>query len=129
ASMGAAEGRTLPNGLRVIIDARPATETVAMRLLIAGGDVADPPGKTSAARLHAALLLRGTREKTGFALARAAEELGGRLTAYSRALAESGSLSLPAENAEAGLRPVRPGDFEPSVAAAGFVRGEGVVFD
>jgi predicted Zn-dependent peptidase len=99
-----AEDFRLSNGFRVIIEPRPTTETVALRLLIAGGDAGDPLHKAAAARLHAALLLRGTREKTGFALARAAEELGGRLSAYSRSLAESVTLSLPAENAETGLR-------------------------
>jgi predicted Zn-dependent peptidase len=118
AAIAFAEDRVLSNGLQVIIEPRPATETVAIRLLIAGGDVADPPGKTSVARLHAALLLRGTRDKTGFALARAAEELGGRLTAYSRTLAESVSLSLPAENAEAGLRLAAEVYLEPRLDAA-----------
>jgi predicted Zn-dependent peptidase len=119
ASLAFAEDRVLPNGLRLIIEPRPATETVAIRLLIAGGDVADPPGKT-VARPHAALLLRGTREKTGFALARAAEELGGRLTAFSRALAESISLSLPAENAETALRLVAEMYLEPRLDPAEF---------
>jgi len=117
-SVATAEDRVLPNGLRVIIEPRPATETVAIRLLIAGGDVEDPAGKTSVARLHAALLVRGTREKTGFALARGAEELGGRLTAYSRLLAESISISLPAENAETGLRLVAEVYLEPRLDAA-----------
>jgi zinc protease len=99
-----AEELALSNGLRVIVEPRASAETITIRVVIAGGDLVDPPGKTSLARLHAALLLRGSREKSGFAIARAAEELGGRLSAVSRLLAESVSLSLPAENAGAGLR-------------------------
>jgi predicted Zn-dependent peptidase len=99
-----AEQLRLSNGLLVIVEPRLITETVAVRLVIAGGDLGELSGRASLARLHAALLLRGSGEKSGFALARAAEELGGRLTAFSRLLAESVSLSLPAENAEAGLR-------------------------
>jgi predicted Zn-dependent peptidase len=117
-SIAFADDRTLSNGLRVVIEPRPALETVAIRLLIAGGDVADPPGKTGVARLHAALLLRGTRERTGFALARAAEELGGRLNSYSRAFAEAISLSLPAESAEDALRLVADVYLEPRLEAA-----------
>ncbi|HTD53057.1 MAG TPA: pitrilysin family protein [Thermoanaerobaculia bacterium] len=112
-----AEDFRLSNGLRVIIEPRPTTETVALRLLIAGGDAGDPSSKAAVARLHAALLLRGTRERTGFALARAAEELGGRLSAYSRPLAESVTLSLPAENVETGLRLVAEVLLQPRLDA------------
>jgi predicted Zn-dependent peptidase len=74
-----------------------------MRLVIGGGnlDVSAPP---ALGRLHAAMLLRGTREKDGFALARGGEELGGRLNAVSRPLAQVVSITVPAENAEAAMR-------------------------
>ncbi len=96
--------RRLSNGVRVVVETRPATETVAIRLVVGGGDLDDPSGKAGVARLHAAMLLRGTKEKTGFALARAAEELGGRLTAYSRPLHETISLTVPAQSAEPAMR-------------------------
>jgi predicted Zn-dependent peptidase len=99
-----AEERRLSNGVRVVVEARPATETVAIRLVIGGGVLDDPPGKAGLARLHAALLLRGTARKSGFELARAAEELGGRLAASSRPLAEIISITVPAESAEPALR-------------------------
>jgi predicted Zn-dependent peptidase len=94
----------LPDGVRVIVEARPATETVAIRLVIGGGTLDDPPGKAGLVRLHAALLLRGTARKTGFELARSAEELGGRLAASSRPLAEMIAITVPAESVEPALR-------------------------
>ncbi|HEX7251435.1 MAG TPA: pitrilysin family protein [Thermoanaerobaculia bacterium] len=118
ASVAAADEHRLSNGLLVIIEPRPTAETVAIRLLIAGGDVGDPSGKAGVARLHAALLLRGTRDRTGFALARASEELGGRLNTYSRPFAESISISLPSEGAEDALRLVAEILLEPRLDAA-----------
>jgi len=95
--------RRLPNGALIVVEPRPLTETAAVRLVIGGGnlDVSAPP---AAARLHAAMLLRGTHEKDGFALARAGEELGGRLSAVSRPLAQVVSITVPAENAESAMR-------------------------
>ena len=95
---------TLPNGARVIVEERPASETVAVRLLVGGGQLDEPSGRHGVSDLHAAMLLRGTREKSGFALARAAEELGGRLSARSRPAAESVLLEVPAGNAAAAVR-------------------------
>jgi predicted Zn-dependent peptidase len=99
----AALERRLPNGALIVVEPRPSTETVAVRLVIGGGnlDVSAPP---ALARLHAAMLLRGTSEKDGFALARAGEELGGRLSAVSRPLAQVVSITVPAEDAEAAMR-------------------------
>jgi predicted Zn-dependent peptidase len=94
----------LPNGARIIVEERPASETAAVRLLIGGGQLDEPDGRHGVADLHAAMLLRGTREKTGFALARAAEELGGRLTAYARAAAESIAIEVPAASVDPAIR-------------------------
>lgn len=108
-----AEQMFLGNGIRVVVEERPATETVAIRLLVGGGDLDDPPRRPGVSDLHAALLLRGTRDRTGFALARAAEELGGRLSSSSRPLAESVSLHVPTRNFEAALRLVAETLLEP----------------
>ena len=99
----AAAERRLANGSLVVVEQRASTETVAIRLVVGGGnlDVSAPP---AVARLHAVMLLRGTREKDSFALARAAEELGGRLAAVSRPLAEVLSITVPAENADPAIR-------------------------
>ena len=94
----------LTNGARVVVEERSASETVAVRLLVGGGQLDEPDGRHGVADLHAALLLRGTRQKTGFALARAGEELGGRLTSRARAAAESIAIEVPAENAEPAIR-------------------------
>src|SRR5262249_59388621 len=95
----------LANGAVVVIEPRPSSEMVAIRLIIGGGnlDVSAPPALT---RLHAALLLRGSRERDGFALARAAEELGGRLSAVARPLAETVSITLPAEKPGTAMLPI-----------------------
>jgi predicted Zn-dependent peptidase len=95
--------RRLANGALVLVEPRTSTETAAIRLVIGGGNL-DTSAQPAAARLHAAMLLRGTRERDGFALARAAEELGGRLTAVSRPLCEIVSITVPAENAQAAIR-------------------------
>jgi predicted Zn-dependent peptidase len=95
--------RRLPNGALIVVEPRTSTETVAIRLIIGGGNL-DTAASPAVARLHAAMLLRGTRERDGFALARAGEELGGRLTAVSRPLCEIVSITVPAENAEAAIR-------------------------
>jgi predicted Zn-dependent peptidase len=95
--------RRLANGALVVVEPRTSTETVAIRLVIGGGNL-DTAAPSAVARLHAAMLLRGTRERDGFAQARAAEELGGRLTAVSRPLCEIVSITVPAESAEAAMR-------------------------
>ncbi len=118
----AGEEQRLPNGVRILIETRPATETVAVRVLVGGGDLDDPPAKTGVARLHAAMLLRGTKEKTGFALARAAEELGGRLAAYSRPLNETVSLNVPAQSAEPAIRLAVETLFAPRLDAQDLVK-------
>jgi predicted Zn-dependent peptidase len=109
---------TLSNGARVIVEERPASETAAVRLLVGGGQLDEPAGRHGVADLHAAMLLRGTREKTGFALARAAEELGGRLSARARPAAESILLEVPASNAEAAVRLVLETFLSPRLLAA-----------
>jgi predicted Zn-dependent peptidase len=118
ASVGGAVETTLPNGARVIAEERPASETVAVRLLVGGGQLDEPDGRHGVADIHAAMLLRGTREKTGFALARAAEELGGRLTARARAAAESIAIEVPAGNAGPAIRLVIETLLSPRLDAA-----------
>ena len=113
-----AEQHRLENGTFVVVEPRPSTETVAVRSIVGGGNLDEPPGRRGISRLHAALLLRGTAQRSGFALARAAEELGGRLTSSSRPLAEIVSLTVPAENAEAALRLVVEAFLSPRLDAA-----------
>ena len=118
AVVASASEQRLPNGVLLIVEPRPATETVAVRLAVAGGDLDDSIARRAVPRLHAALLLRGSKEKSGFALARAAEELGGRLTCVSKPLAELLSVTVPAENAEPAIRLVAETFFSPRLDAA-----------
>lgn len=117
ASAAGAQERRLANGALVVVEARPGTETAALRLVIGGGDL-DVSAPPAVSRLHAALLLRGTKEKSGFALARAAEELGGRLSSVSRPLSEIVSITVPAENTQAALRLVAETLLSPKLDAA-----------
>ena len=103
----------LENGARILAEERPATETAAVRLVIGGGDLDEPPGRHGVSDLHAAMLLRGTRARTGFAQARAGEELGGRLSARSRPAAESIAIEVPSENLEPAIRLVVETFLEP----------------
>lgn len=124
---GGATETILPGGLRLVVEERPSTETAAVRLIIGGGTLGDTgkslfpmpsPGKRSKestnrdaqmeqgssrrglAELHARLLLRGTKTRSGAALAREAEDMGGRLSAYAGLRSETISLDLPAESCE-----------------------------
>ena len=112
----------LPNGARVIVEERPASEIAAVRLLVGGGQLDEPSGRHGVADLHAAMLLRGTREKSGFALARAAEELGGRLSSRARAAAESIAIEVPSVNVEPAMRLVAETFLSPRLEPADLTR-------
>ena len=71
--------QALANGLRVIVAQRRGVPLVSAQLLVLSGSETDPPQRAGLASLTAGLLLRGTREYSAPALARAAEALGGTL--------------------------------------------------
>jgi len=72
---------TLPNGVVVLVAERPALPIVIVRVAVGAGAVLDPPDKTGLANLTALMLPRGTTSRTGPAIDRAIEFVGGSLTA------------------------------------------------
>ena len=69
----------LPNGLRVVLAARPGVRLVTAQLLVLAGSEVDPPQRAGLASLAAGLLTKGTQGRTASAQAREAESLGGSL--------------------------------------------------
>lgn len=117
-SRSAVRETVLPSGLRVVVEERLSTETAAVRLLIGGGTLGEPATQRGVATLHARMLLRGTTSHSGSELARAAEDMGGRLSSYAGSRSETISLDVPAERCTEGIRLVleilRHPRFEPS---------------
>jgi zinc protease len=70
---------TLPNGVVVLVAERPVLPIVIVRVSVAAGAVLDPADKAGLANLTAALLPRGTSSRTGPAIDRAIEFVGGSL--------------------------------------------------
>jgi zinc protease len=91
---------TLDNGLRLVVEERPDTETVALRLVLLGGALEAPLDRRSLAGLHASLVVRSTLDHKADALARAVEALGGRLSAGASLRAETIAFDGPAESLE-----------------------------
>ena len=69
----------LPNGLRVVLAARPGVRLVTAQLLVLAGSEFDPPQRAGLASLAAGLLTKGTQGRSASAQAREAESLGGSL--------------------------------------------------
>ena len=69
----------LPNGLRVVLAARPGVRLVTAQLLVLAGSEVDPPQRAGLASLAAGLLTKGTQARSATAQAREAESLGGSL--------------------------------------------------
>lgn len=108
----------LPNGVRIVVDERPATETVAIRIVIGGGSLDLPPARRAVAALHARLLERGSEGRAGTELARAVEALGGRFAARAQLRHESLILDAPEESFEAALELLAEVAFRPRLDAA-----------
>ncbi|MEQ1806162.1 MAG: pitrilysin family protein [Burkholderiaceae bacterium] len=72
-------GEALASGLRIIVAPRRGVPLVSAQLIVLSGSETDPPQRAGLASLTAGLLLRGTRQYSAPALARAAEALGGTL--------------------------------------------------
>jgi len=96
----AVHDRTLDNGLRILVEEAPATETVALRLVLLGGALDAPLERRALAELHASLLIRSTWTHKAPDLSRAVEALGGRLSAGASLRAETVSFDGPAESLE-----------------------------
>ena len=96
--------RRLANGLRLITARSSDVPLVTLRLIIAGGDAADPAGKAGLADIMAATALRGAGGRDSAAIAEAVAALGGTISASADPDAIQFTLTVPAANAEAGGR-------------------------
>src|SRR5882672_3127144 len=72
----AVQSRTLPNGLVVQVVENHALPLVAVRVVIQGGSLVDPAGKSGLFTLDTLLLRDGTTSMTGDQLAQAIDERG-----------------------------------------------------
>lgn len=76
-----ARREVLPSGAVLVVAERPHIPIVVMRVHLPGGAAFDPPEAPGLANLTAALLTRGTAQRTGHALDEAIEFVGGSLEA------------------------------------------------
>ncbi|NIT37168.1 MAG: hypothetical protein GTN49_11850 [candidate division Zixibacteria bacterium] len=67
----------LGNGLRLLVRPNPATPSVAIRAVVAGGSRVAAPAKAGVAELAAELLVKGTGKRRADRIAKEIEELGG----------------------------------------------------
>lgn len=72
--------KTLPNGIRVIVIARPGTGLVHVEALVKAGSVFDPIDAAGLADFTASLLTRGTKNLSAPQIAETVEALGGSLS-------------------------------------------------
>lgn len=110
--------RRLANGLRVVVAKSSDVPFAALKLVIDGGDAADPAGQSGRGDLAAALALKGAGGRTADQIAAAMAALGGTIAASSDADATVFTANVPAANAAAAARlladlamaPAFPGD-------------------
>jgi len=76
-----AHREVLPTGTVLLVAERPALPIVVVTVWLRAGSALDPPGAPGLANLTAALLTRGTAQRSGPALDRAIEFVGGSLEA------------------------------------------------
>ncbi|HYK83090.1 MAG TPA: pitrilysin family protein [Gemmatimonadales bacterium] len=72
---------TLPNGLELVVIARPEQPVVSVTLTFRAGGIYDPPGKEGLASLVAELLSKGTATRSAEQIAATIEGVGGSLSA------------------------------------------------
>jgi zinc protease len=93
--------RRLDNGLRVVVAKSSDVPLAALKLVIDGGDAADPAGQAGRGDIAAALALKGAGERSADRLASDMAALGGTITASSDPDATVFSANAPAANIEA----------------------------
>jgi zinc protease len=96
--------RRLSNGLRVFIAQSSKVPLASVRLVIDGGDAADPAGQAGRGDIAAALALKGAGGRSADRIAGDIAALGGTIGASSDADATVFSVNAPAANIEAAAR-------------------------
>jgi len=95
--------KTLENGLRVIVVARPGLPVLSADLLIKSGAEVDPPELAGLASLTATLLTRGTAQRSATKIAEDIEALGAQIDATADWDATTVGLSALSSQAPAAL--------------------------
>ncbi|HEY0596065.1 pitrilysin family protein [Sphingopyxis sp.] len=96
--------RRLSNGLRVVVAQSSKVPLASVRLVIDGGDAADPAGEAGRGDIAAALALKGAGGRSADRIASDIAALGGTIGASSDADATVFSVNAPAANIEAAAR-------------------------
>lgn len=121
------EGR-LSNGLRVVMAQSSKVPLASVRLVIDGGDAADPAGQAGRGDIAAALALKGAGGRSADRIASDIAALGGTIGASSDADATIFSVNAPAANIEAAARILADVAMRPDFPADAFegLRGQQV---
>ena len=98
-----AQEKTLPNGLRIIVQQRPALPLLTAELLIKSGAETDPPKLAGLAHFTANLLKRGTTTRSAPQIAQDTEALGAKIDTEASWDAASVKLTTLSANAEPAL--------------------------
>jgi len=93
----------LPNGIRLLVAARPSIPIVVLRAYVRAGSAYDPADAPGLANLTAELLTRGTAKRTGPELDRAIEFVGGSLEADAGRDGATVSLAVLKKDLDLGL--------------------------
>lgn len=96
--------RRLANGLRVVVAQSSKVPLASVRLVIDGGDAADPAGQAGRGDMAAAMALKGAGGRGADRIASDIATLGGTIGASSDADATVFSVNAPAANIEAAAR-------------------------
>ncbi|MBO9695788.1 MAG: insulinase family protein [Sphingopyxis sp.] len=110
--------RRLSNGLRVVVARSSKVPVASVRLVIDGGDAADPAGQAGRGDIAAALALKGAGGRSSDAIASDIAALGGTIGASSDADATVFSVNAPAANIEAAARILADVAMRPDFPAA-----------
>jgi zinc protease len=94
---------TLPNGLTVVVSAKPKLPIASISVRVKVGSAYDPEDKAGLAAMTARLLDKGTTQRTATAIADDLDFLGARLEASAGGTGSTVSLSLLAKDVERGL--------------------------
>ena len=94
---------TLPNGLRVVVSAKPKLPMVSISVRVKVGSVDDPEDAAGLATMTGRLLNKGTIHRTTSAIADELDFLGARLEASAGGTGSTISLSVLAKDVEHGL--------------------------
>ena len=108
----------LPNGLRVVLAARPGVRLVTAQLVVLAGAEVDPPQRAGLASLTAGLLTKGTQRRSGPAQAREAEALGGALDSAAGWNQSQVALTVMVSQLDAALALLADAAMHPTFAAA-----------